>query len=221
VNFSKNFVVNYLQANDMTASTMRSFVKTHYRLDPVRPEEVSTLEMPVFEAQTRVLKQVKSLYMKRHLLKENKSSQAFIGHQSTETDDPFGSVLRKLRFQQGLDAAVVASNACISIWQLYELETGKEGLFYTPGLRRRAAERVAAFLKSDWNEICEGRVTPQTLQQNSARLHLISTQRPEFAEVRTYTNPSQQVAAELGTKIAADSDEAPLTIADLLRVAAV
>ncbi len=205
----------------MTASTIRTFVKTHFRSDPVRPEEVSTHEVPVFEAQIPVLKQVKSLHIKRHLLKENKSSQTFIGQQTIETDDPFGSVLRKLRFQQGLDAAVVASHACISIWQLYELETGKEGLFYTPGLRRRAAERVAAFLKSDWNEICEGRVTPQTLQQNTARLHLISTPRAEPAETAAYTKPSQQVATELSTKIANDSDEAPLTIADLLRVAAV
>jgi hypothetical protein len=162
----------------------------------------------------RVLKQVKSLHIQRNLLNANKNSQMFIGLQSTETDDPSGCVLRKLRIQQGLDPSLVASHACITVWQLYELETGKDTLFYTPVLRTRAAERVARFLKSDWADICQGRVSVKTLQEAPVQLHLIASRRHEPRIIRPMT--AQNTPEPIET---ADSDEAPLSLAQLLRVA--
>ena len=138
----------------MTAQTMNAYVKTSFSLAQVHPGIDSSRAGVTMESKdARVLKQVKSLHIQRNLLNANKSSQMFIGVQSTETEDPNGCVLRKLRIQQGLDPSVVASHACISVWQLYELETGKNTLFYTPGLRTRAAERVASFLNSNWTDI--------------------------------------------------------------------
>lgn len=199
----------------MTAHTMSSYVKTRYPLAQVHPDVDKSPAVATVEAKaTRVLKQVKSLHIKRNLLKANKNSQTFIGLQSTETDDPSGCVLRKLRIQQGLDPSVVASNACITVWQLYELETGKDTLFYTPGLRTRAAERVARFLKSDWADICQGRVTVRSLQEAPVQLHLIASRR----HGRPIISPMVAQVAP-GVMDTAESDEAPLSLAQLLRVA--
>jgi hypothetical protein len=123
-------------------------------------------------------------------------------------------VLRKLRIQQGLDPSVVASHACISVWQLYELETGKNTLFYTPGLRTRAAERVASFLNSNWADICEGRVSVKTLQEAPAQLHLIGSRRHEPRIIRQQTAQNAPEPFQ-----AADEAEGPLSLTQLLRVA--
>lgn len=196
---------------------MNSYVKTHDQL-----AQVSGVGVPVsgvsFEVQhPRVLKQVKSLHIQRNLLKANKSSQKFIGLQNTETDDPFGGVLRKLRIQQGLDPSVVASNACITVWQLYELETGQDTLFYTPGLRTRAAERVAAFLNSDWNDICQGRFMVRVLQEVPVQLHLVGSRRI----ARRVINPAEVVVEKVAPEAVntTDTDDTFLSLAPLLRVA--
>lgn len=199
----------------MTAHTMSSYVKTSYPLAQVHPDVDSSSAGAAPETKdARVLKQVKSLHIQRNLLNANKNSQLFIGLQSTETDDPSGCVLRKLRIQQGLDPSLVASHACITVWQLYELETGKDTLFYTPVLRTRAAERVARFLKSDWADICQGRVSVKTLQEAPVQLHLIASRRHEPRIIRPMT--AQNTPEPIET---ADSDEAPLSLAQLLRVA--
>ena len=199
----------------MTAHTMSSYVKTSYPLAQVHHDEDTSRAGVTTEIKdARVLKQVKSLHIQRNLLNANKNSQMFIGLQSTETDDPSGCVLRKLRIQQGLDPSLVASHACITVWQLYELETGKDTLFYTPVLRTRAAERVARFLKSDWADICQGRVSVKTLQEAPVQLHLIASRRHEPRIIRPMT--AQTTPEPIET---ADSDEAPLSLAQLLRVA--
>ncbi len=199
----------------MTAHTMSSYVKTSYPLAQVHPGVGnSTSVNPVETKDARVLKQVKSLHIQRNLLNANKNSQKFIGLQSTETDDPSGCVLRKLRIQQGIDPSLVASNACITVWQLYELETGKDTLFYTPVLRTRAAERVARFLKSNWTDICEGRVSVKTLQEAPVQLHLIASRRHEPRIIRPLTVQTTPEPIET-----TDMDEAPLSLAQLLRVA--
>ncbi len=202
----------------MTAQTLSSYVKTRFPLAQVLPLEDPASSGTQAEAKaTRVLKQVKSLHIKRNLLSANKSSQMFIGTQSMETDDPFGSVLRKLRIQQGLDPSEVAAYACITVWQLYELETGKDALFYTPGLRKRAAERVASFLKSDWAAICEGRVTVRTLQETPVQLHLIASRRQAHPAHPPMGPQTVQDAPEIIDMT--EPDDAPLSLAQLLRVA--
>ena len=199
----------------MTAQTMNAYVKTSFSLAQVHPGIDSSRAGVTMESKdARVLKQVKSLHIQRNLLNANKSSQMFIGVQSTETEDPNGCVLRKLRIQQGLDPSVVASHACISVWQLYELETGKNTLFYTPGLRTRAAERVASFLNSNWTDICEGRVSVKTLQEAPAQLHLIGSRRHEARIIRPLT--AQSTPEPIQTVEVA---EGPLSLTQLLRVA--
>lgn len=199
----------------MTAQTMNAYVKTSFSLAQVHPGIDSSRAGVTMESKdARVLKQVKSLHIQRNLLNANKSSQMFIGVQSTETEDPNGCVLRKLRIQQGLDPSVVASHACISVWQLYELETGKNTLFYTPGLRTRAAERVASFLNSNWTDICEGRVSVKTLQEAPAQLHLIGSRRHEPRIIRPQT--AQNIPEPIQT---VDVPEGPLSLTQLLRVA--
>ena len=199
----------------MTAQTMNAYVKTSFSLAQVHPGIDSSRAGVTMESKdARVLKQVKSLHIQRNLLNANKSSQMFIGVQSTETEDPNGCVLRKLRIQQGLDPSVVASHACISVWQLYELETGKNTLFYTPGLRTRAAERVASFLNSNWTDICEGRVSVKTLQEAPVQLHVIGSRRHEPRIIRPLT--AQNTPEPVQT---VEEAEGPLSLTQLLRVA--
>ena len=152
---------------------MSSQFQTPHKLAQVYPAKNLFPRGVSFEGKgVNVLKQDKSPRFSRNLLQANKSSQSFIGHQNEDTQDPWGCVLRRLRVQRGLDPAVVASNVCISVWQLYELETGQDSLFYTPGIRQKAAQRVAALLGSDWTEIVEGRVTVETVSAVGAQAHL-------------------------------------------------
>jgi len=136
------------------------------------PPKKSDLSPSLEAKRVNVLKQDKSPRFSRNLLQANKSSQAFIGDQNEDTPDPLGCVLRRLRVQRGLDPAVVASNVCITVWQLNELETGQDSLFYTPGIRQKAAQRVAALLGSDWTDIVEGRVTLETVSALGRQVHL-------------------------------------------------
>lgn len=153
---------------------MNSFVKSHLQIAHAPAQEAAqTVEMPFVPDRSRVLKPVRARHIQRHLLLANKNTEKFIGQQDMASDDPCGGVLRRLRIQQGLEAFVVASRACITVWQLYELETGKDSLFYTPGLRRKAAQRVAAILGSDWDDILAGRVTVKSVPNPVARLHLL------------------------------------------------
>ena len=199
----------------MTAQTMNAYVKTSFSLAQVHPDvDTSRAGVTTEIKDARVLKQVKSLHIQRNLLNANKSSQMFIGVQSTEREDPNGCVLRKLRIQQGLDPSVVASHACISVWQLYELETGKNTLFYTPGLRTRAAERVASFLNSNWKDICEGRVSVKTLQEAPVQLHVIGSRRHEPRIIRPQT--AQNTPEPIQT---VEEAEGPQSLTQLLRVA--
>jgi hypothetical protein len=73
---------------------------------------------------------------------------------------------------------------------------------------------VARFLKSDWADICQGRVSVKTLQEAPVQLHLIASRRHEPRIIRPMT--AQNTPEPIET---ADSDEAPLSLAQLLRVA--
>lgn len=152
---------------------MSSQFQTPHKLVQVYPAKNLFAQGTSFEGKgVNVLKQDKSPRFSRKLLQANKSSQTFIGDQNKDTQDPLGCVLRRLRVQRGFDPAVVASNVCISVWQLYELETGQDSLFYTPGIRQKAAQRVAALLGSDWTDIVEGRVTLETVSALGSQTHL-------------------------------------------------
>lgn len=195
---------------------MNPYIKSHLQLARL-PAEVAPLPpaTPHEAGRSKVLKQVKSLHIQRNLLLANKNSERFIGHHPPHTDDPFGGVLRHLRTEQGVEACEVASKACISVWQLYELETGKDTLFYTPGLRLKAAQRVAALLGSDWSDISEGRVIANVKPAPTAQLHLLKTTRTE-----QHASPSQiRHAGAFEPAPSAHQGSAPLSAALFLRVA--
>lgn len=197
---------------------MNLFIKSQLQLaHPQVTQEAQTVEMPFGEGQSRVLKPVRVRHIQRHLLLANQNTEKFIGQQSTDSDDPCGRVLRRLRIQQGLEAFVVASRACITIWQLYELETGKDSLFYTPGLRRKAAQRVAAILGSDWDDILAGRVTVKAVPSPVARLHLL---KPAASPVPVKPAPPAPLSAPPQALVQPQTcDATPLSFALFLREA--
>jgi hypothetical protein len=197
---------------------MTLHIKSHFQLATVANEEDKpTVEIPIESGRSKVLKQVKSLHMKRHLLQANKNLERFIGDQNLDTSDRFGRVLRRLRVQQGVEAFVVASKACITIWQLYELETGKDTLFYTPGLRHKAAQRVAEFLGTDWSDILEGRVTTRAIPAPTAQLRLLKNTRTD--DRLNFSQTSHASAFEEDQAEQADVSQTPLSSALFLRVA--
>jgi transcriptional regulator with XRE-family HTH domain len=197
---------------------MNLHIKSHFQLATVaNVEEKPTVEIPFESGRSKVLKQVKSLHIKRQLLEANKNLETFIGDQNLDTNDRFGRVLRRLRVQQGVEAFVVASKACITVWQLYELETGKDTLFYTPGLRYKAAQRVAEFLGTDWSDILEGRVLTRAIPVPTAQLRLLKNTRTDSRLNLTQT--SHPSAVEEDQVDQADVVQTPLSTALFLRVA--
>ncbi len=197
---------------------MKPHVKSHFQLAKItRVVEDPKVEIPNEGGRSLVLKQVKSLHIKRHLLQANKNLETFIGDQNSDTNDPFGRVLRRLRIHKGLEAYVVASKACITIWQLYELETGEDTLFYTPGLRLKAAQRVAEFLGTDWSEILLGRVNVRAVPTPTAQLHLLKTTRAG----ERLNNPQayRSGAFDMCSAAYEGAPTAPLSSALFLRVA--
>jgi len=88
------------------------------------------------------------------LLAANTRAQAELGLLSDNTNqDVRGQALRLLRMQQGRDPASLATQACISLRQLYQLESGETSLFYSKSLRNQAGRRVATILGAQWDEM--------------------------------------------------------------------
>lgn len=199
---------------------MNPFNTPHLQLAHAKAhEEVPTVERPTGPGQFRVLKPVRVRLVQRHLLLANKNMEKFMGQQSMDSDDPSGSVLRRLRTQQGLEAFVVASRACITVGQLYELETGQDSLFYTPGLRRKAAQRVANILGSDWDNILAGRVATKALPGAATRLHLL---KPLAPAAPSLFKPAPPVPVSVSSRAKVQrqtTDDKPLSFAVFLRVA--
>jgi hypothetical protein len=197
---------------------MNLHIKSNFQLVTVAHEDdKSTVGIPVESGRSTVLKSVKSLHIKRHLLEANKIQETFIGDQNSETNDRFGRVLRRLRVQQGIEAFVVASKACITVWQLYELETGQDTLFYTPGLRYRAAQRVAEFLGTNWADILEGRVATRAIPAPTAQLRLLKNTRADSRLNFAKTSPASAIEEDQIEQ--ANVSHKPLSTASFLRVA--
>jgi len=88
------------------------------------------------------------------LLAANTRALAEIGPLPEPVDqDVRGQALRQLRMQKGWDAVSLATQACISLRQLYQLESGETTLFYSQSLRNQAGRRVAALLGTRWDEL--------------------------------------------------------------------
>ncbi|WP_090140496.1 RodZ family helix-turn-helix domain-containing protein [Limnohabitans sp. DM1] len=91
----------------------------------------------------------------KNLLQANRDAVILLGQGNDSSSDMKGQVLRQLRLTQNLDPAVLATEACISVAQLYEIEKGVDSLFYSDNLRQQAARRIAQLLGIDWNHIDE------------------------------------------------------------------
>lgn len=89
------------------------------------------------------------------LLHSNRLALNHLGHGSSSSSDLKGGVLRSIRLERGIDPALLATEACISLAQLYAIESGEEGPFYSPLLREQTARRVAQLLQVDWNNLSE------------------------------------------------------------------
>ena len=76
--------------------------------------------------------------------------------------DKRGQALRLLRLQQQVDPAELATQACISLRQLFQLETGATSLFYSDSLRNQAGRRVAGLLGTDWDQLSTSHAGPAT-----------------------------------------------------------
>lgn len=89
------------------------------------------------------------------LLHANRVSLSHMGACTDVSQDPKGRHLRQLRLHKEIDPAELATQACISLAQLYEIEQGLSSRFYSPALREQAARRVAKLLESDWDHLGE------------------------------------------------------------------
>jgi hypothetical protein len=111
----------------------------------------------------KLLRPANKLHQRRWLEQANQVSLELSGNQVQQSADPHGQVLRQLRQYQQRSPSEIATLACISLGQLYELETGGQRLFYSQALRQQASRRVAQLLGSDWDDIVAGKVTPLQL----------------------------------------------------------
>lgn len=89
------------------------------------------------------------------LLHANRSSAAHMDQFAEVSEDPKGRLIRNLRLHLELDPAELATQACISVAQLYEIEQGLSTRFYSSSLREQAAKRVAKLLNADWDKLEE------------------------------------------------------------------
>lgn len=95
----------------------------------------------------------------KSLLHANRLALAHLGHGTSTSSDEKGGILRRIRLDRGIDPALLATESCISLAQLYAIETGEEGLFYSAYLREHTARRVANLLKADWNNLSAQHLT--------------------------------------------------------------
>jgi len=110
------------------------------------------------------------------LLAANTRAQAEIGMPSDSArQDVRGQTLRLLRMQQNWDAASLATQACISLRQLYQLESGETTLFYSPSLRNQAGRRVTALLGAKWDELGQAPSPAPTTGAQDKALKLVQS----------------------------------------------
>lgn len=99
---------------------------------------------------------LKGQLQSRPLSQANQEALLSLGDQTQNASDPYGQCLRQARLKQGKNPAELATQACISLAQLYELESGTSTLFYTADFALQAKRRVARLLGEDWDAIIAG-----------------------------------------------------------------
>ena len=125
------------------------------------------------------------------LLAANTRAQSELGLPTDSVhQDLRGQTLRLLRMQQNWDPAILATQACISIRQLYQLECGETSLFYSQSLRNQAGRRVATILGAQWDALEQ--TTPPTVQDK--HLKLVSTTAAETPAMTTFSEGKSPTA---------------------------
>lgn len=126
------------------------------------------------------------------LLAANTRAQAELGHlfEPDELQDPRGQTLRLLRLQNNRDPVFLATEACISLRQFYQLENGETSLFYNTGLRNQAGRRVASLLGVRWDELDQSSLS--ALQEKY--IQLVSTSSQDLA-LGPVSRPAATLAA--------------------------
>ena len=106
----------------------------------------------------------------RTLQNANRNALQQLGHAMDTPGDPRGRQLRQLRLQHGIDPSLLATQACMSLSQLYELENGGHTRFYSDSLRRQAGRRVARLLGADWDALEGDQERPANSTSNVVHL---------------------------------------------------
>jgi transcriptional regulator with XRE-family HTH domain len=127
---------------------------------------------------------IKGQLQSRPLSQANEEALLLLGNQTQNVSDPHGQCLRQARLKQGKSPAELATLACISLAQLYELESGRNTLFYTPDFALQAKRRVARLLGEDWDIITTG---PGCSAHTASNAHALST-------IPSVAAPSQPIA---------------------------
>lgn len=109
------------------------------------------LEQPASRKMT-----LKGQLKSRPLSQANQEALMLLGNVTQPSLDPHGQCLRQARQVQQKDPADLSTQACISLAQLYNIESGCSDLFYTPELALQAKKRVARLLGKDWETIASG-----------------------------------------------------------------
>jgi hypothetical protein len=129
----------------------------------------------------------------RTLQTANKEALNHLGLPSETPGDPKGRVLRQLRLQIGIDPSLLATQACMSLSQLYELEDGGNSRFYSDSLRRQAGRRVARLLGADWDnmELAERNFVHTSSNVVPLQRPIVSPVPAQVAEPKQQTDPTQ------------------------------
>ena len=116
----------------------------------------------------------------RSLQSANRDALHMLGHAAQSTGDLKGQALRQLRVQLGIDPSLLATQACMSLSQLYELEDGGNSRFYSDSLRRQAGRRVARLLGADWDNL-----SLRELSNTNTSSNVVPLQRHTLAPIST------------------------------------
>lgn len=129
------------------------------------------------------------------LMAANTRAQAELGLPfDTPNQDVRGQTLRLLRLQKNWEAASLATQACLSLRQLYQLENGETSLFYSKSLRNQAGRRVATILGVQWDELEQ----PSSPTVQDKHLKLVSATEPETPAVTKQSQSPSPVEVPMG-----------------------
>ncbi len=185
-----------------------------------------------FQQQASTLRSVSQLHATRALASCNRTSYDFHGYENQQTvasSDPHGNILRRMRVTYGIDPVALATLACISVNQLYELENGQLSLFHSTTSRNIAARRVAELMGSDWEQIVDDsfdcanlvpllappdtsaypKINKELLGPNVAHIGIIKP-RVQILEVVKGTRIHSPVAMQLNLEQVTDAVELPV-----------